>query len=181
MSRRRTAYSLVAILCVLPGLAWAVLKASDAKVSFTCVGPGGLHFQGTTSELNVEEQGGALVLKVPLGKLSTGIGVRDGHMREKYLETDKYPEAQLSVPRAALKFPAEGEKVEATAPGTMTIHGTSKPVTFHYKAVRHGAAYEVSGDVDINMNDYGITTPSYLGITVKPPVDISATFHLLET
>jgi len=32
----------------------------------------------------------------------------------------------------------------------------------------------------VNMNDYDIATPTYLGITVKPPVDISVTFRLVE-
>jgi polyisoprenoid-binding protein YceI len=181
MRVRRLAWGMVALICAAPAVVLAALQASQAAVTFTCTGPGGLHVQGKGSELQVAEKDGALVLTVPLAHVTTGIGLRDTHMREKYLEADKYPNAELAVPRAGLKFPSDGESVDATAPGTMNIHGTSKPVTFHYKAVRHGATYEVSGDVHLNMNDYGITTPSYLGITVKPPVDVTASFHLVET
>lgn len=181
MRFRHWALAMLALTCAAPGVVLAALQASQAKVTFRCTGPGGLHIEGKGSELSVQELGEAMVVTVPLQNVSTGIGLRDTHMREKYLETGKYPNAELSVPRAGLQFPKEGESVDATAPGTMTIHGTSKPVTFHYKVVRHGAAYDVSGDVELNMNDYAITPPSYLGITVKPPVEITATFRLLET
>jgi polyisoprenoid-binding protein YceI len=173
--------SLLALLCVLPGVAFALLQASEAKVGFRCLGPGGLHIEGTGSELQVQDTGEALVVTVPLAKLTTGIGLRDTHMREKYLETAKYPTAELSVPRVGVKFPADGETLEASAPGTLTLHGKSQAVTFHYKALRKGASYEVHGEVHLDMNDFAITPPSYLGITVKPGVDISVAFRLLET
>jgi YceI-like domain len=181
MPLSRLAFSVVALGCVLPGIVLAALKASEARVSFTCFGPGGLHLEGTGSELLAEEKGEALVLSVPLDSVTTGIGLRDTHMHQKYLETAKFPTAELLVPRASLKFPVDGERVEATAPGTMSIHGTSRPVTFHYRAAKKGAAYDVSGDVHLDMNDFGIATPGYLGITVKPPVDVSVVFRLLES
>jgi len=30
------------------------------------------------------------------------------------------------------------------------------------------------------MNDFGITVPVYLGVTVKPDVDVSASFQVAE-
>ena len=178
---RRLALLVVVLLAVFPGLVYGALKASEGKVSFICTGPGGIHIEGTSTALSAEARGEAVVVTVPLGPLSTGIALRDSHMHEKYLESKTYPTAELLVPRAGLQFPAEGQSVEATAPGTLSLHGTSKPVTVHYKASRHGALYDVSGDVHIDMNDYNITQPSYLGIKVRPQVDIAVSFRLLET
>jgi polyisoprenoid-binding protein YceI len=175
------AVCLVALLLLLPGLAFALLQSSEAKVGFTCIGPGGLHVEGTGGELQVEDKGDVLLVTVPLTAITTGIGLRDTHMREKYLETPKYPTAELSVPRAGLKFPPEGETADGSAPGTLTLHGKSQPVSFHYRAVHKGKAYEVQADFHLNMNDFGIVTPSYLGITVKPGVDVTVSFRLLET
>jgi polyisoprenoid-binding protein YceI len=179
--RNRLSLSALVLGCALPAFVYGALKASEAKVAFTCTGPGGLHIEGRSTELQAEAQGEAVVVTVPLSPLSTGIGLRDSHMHEKYLESKTYPTAVLSVPRAGLQFPAEGATVEATAPGTLSLHGTSRPVSVHYKASRRGAVYDVSGDVHIDMHDFGITTPSYLGIKVKPPVDIAVTFRLLES
>ncbi len=181
MRPRSLTWGVVALLCAVPGGVLAALQVRQATVSFTCSGPGGLRIEGTGSELSAEERGGAVVLTVPLAKVTTGMSLRDSHMHDRYLEVGKYPDAQLVVPRAGLKFPTNGASVDGRAPGTMSIHGTSRPVSFHYTAVRRGASYDVRGDVQVNMNDFGIVTPSYLGITVKPPVDIKVIFRLVET
>ena len=180
MRSRRPKWSVVALACAVPAIVLASLQASQAKVTFSCSGPGGLRIEGTGNELQAQDKADALVVVVPMAKVTTGIGIRDTHMHEKYLEVGKYPTAELVVPRPGLKFPVDGASVDATAPGTMTIHGKARPVTFHYKAVRNGKAYDVQGDVHVNMNDYGIETPTYLGITVKPPVDINVSFRLVE-
>jgi len=177
----RLTWGFLALGCALPGVVWAAMQANQAKVSFSCSGPGGLRIEGTGNELSAADKGDALTITVPLAKISTGIGIRDTHMHGKYLESQKFPTAELVVPRSGLKFPADGSSVDASAPGTMTIHGKSKPVTFHYKATRKGKAYEVHGDVKVDMRDYGIETPTYLGITVKPPVDIAVSFQLVES
>ncbi|MGO9832417.1 MAG: YceI family protein [Myxococcaceae bacterium] len=181
MNMRRLSWGVLALACATPGLVLAAFQASQAKVTFSCVGPGGLHFEGTGHELTTTGKGDTLVVSVPVASLTTGIGVRDSHMQEKYLESDKFPTAELVVPRAGLSFPEDGRSVEATAAGTLTIHGTARPVTFHYKAARKGNSYDVQGDVHINMNDYDITTPSYLGVSVRPPVDIQVAFRMAET
>jgi polyisoprenoid-binding protein YceI len=181
MRRRRQGLCAVALLCAVPLVALAALSASETKVGFSCIGPGGLHINGTSEELSFQDKGDSLLLTVFTEKLTTGISLRDTHMHEKYLESEKYPTAELSVPRQGVKFPGDGETVNATSPGTLTLHGKSQPVTLHYKAVRKGKATDVQGDVHINMNDYEITTPSYLGIKVQPQVDITVTFRLLET
>jgi polyisoprenoid-binding protein YceI len=181
MRFRRLSWGLVAVVCAVPAVVLAALQASQPKVSFSCTGPGGLRIEGTGSELKIVDRPDAVVVTVPMANITTGMGIRDTHMHGKYLESQKYPTAELMVPRAGLKFPADGASVDSSAPGTMTIHGKSKPVTFHYKATRRGTSYTVQGDVHIDMRDYGIETPSYLGVTVKPPVDIAVSFQVTET
>ena len=119
MRFRHFALGMLALTSTAPGVVLAALQASQAKVSFRCTGPGGLHVDGKGSELSVQEVGEAVVVTVPLQNVSTGIGLRDTHMHEKYLEIAKYPNAELSVPRAGLQFPKEGEDMEAAgAPWT---------------------------------------------------------------
>lgn len=171
---------LVLVFLVLPAAGLAAYQAQHAKVAFLCTGPGGLRIEGTGSELVAAARGDSLTITVPLAGITTGIGLRDNHMHGKYLESAKYPTAELVVPKAGLKFPADGASIDATAPGTMTIHGQSKPVTFHYHVARRAKAYDVQGDVRVDMRDYGIATPNYLGISVKPPVEVTVSFQLNE-
>lgn len=156
----------------------AFTSRSGANASFTAVGPAGLSIVGTTPDLAVaEDPQGNVAVTVTLGTLTTGIALRDKHMREKYLEVQTYPTAVLRVPRASLKVPAASQSGTFDVPGTMTIHGTTKPVVFHYTAKNDGqTAYAVTGSLTLDMTDYGIQRPSYLGVSVKPSVDISVSF-----
>jgi polyisoprenoid-binding protein YceI len=156
----------------------ALTSATDSHVSFTAAGPAGMTIEGTTPDLTVADDGVNVVITVPLANLSTGIGLRDHHMKEKYLEVQKFPSATLTIARSALKFPRPGEQASADAAGTVMIHGQTRPATVHYDAKGDGAAMAVHGTVHVNMNDFGITVPVYLGVTVKPGVDVSASFHV---
>jgi polyisoprenoid-binding protein YceI len=166
-------------LFTLSAVGSAALSAStDAHVTFDAAGPAGMKIEGTTTDLAVADDGSNVTVNVPLANLTTGISLRDHHMKEKYLEVPKYPAASLSIARAALKFPAAGGDVSADVPGTVTMHGQTKPVTVHYTAKAAGGGFDAKGAFRVNMNDFGITVPVYLGVTVKPDVDVSAAFHV---
>ena len=168
-------------LGLFPSIADAALSASSGSASFEATGPAGLRIEGKTTEVAVSEANGTVHVAVTLEHMDTGITLRNRHMREKYLETAKYPTADLVVPRTALTFPEEGKTFSGSAAGTLTIHGTSKPVTFTYRAQRNKSAYDVDGSVSIDMHDYGIQVPSYLGITVKPGIDVHVKFVANDT
>jgi polyisoprenoid-binding protein YceI len=171
------AASLTILTVSASGLA-AFSGASESHVGFEATGPAGLKITGTTVDLAASEDSGNVVITVNLANLSTGIGLRDQHMRDKYLEVPKFPTTTLSVPRASLKIPAGSEKTEADVQGTLTLHGQSHPVTVHYDSKTDGGTLFSHGKFHVNMNDYGITVPSYLGVTVKPDVDVTASFRL---
>jgi polyisoprenoid-binding protein YceI len=175
-------FSIVAVSVAIASISVAVHAAfsspKDARVAFAAAGPAGLKIEGTTTELKVTEEQGNVVVDVPLANLATGIALRDQHMKEKYLEVGKFPDAVLTVARAALKVPAAGGQLTADAPGTLKLHGQTRPVTVRYDAAADADGLLVHGKLHIRMDDYGITIPSYLGVTVKPDVDVTASFHV---
>jgi polyisoprenoid-binding protein YceI len=134
--------------------------------------------EGTTAELKVTDDGGNVVIEVPLANLVTGIALRDRHMKEKYLEVAKFPTTTLVIARSALKLPAKDDRVEGDVPGLLKLHGQNRPVTVHYQAKGTSGGFAAQGKFRLNMSDFGISVPSYLGVTVKPDVDVSATFSV---
>lgn len=150
--------------------AWVV--QGQTFVSFRAVGPGGLAIVGNASELSVKEQGSNLAVTVGLQGLKTGIDLRDNHMKVKYLETHKYPTAVLVVDKSKLVVPSSGTDVN----GTLTLHGTTKPVRVHYVATGTAKQAHVVGEFRVNIKEFGISIPSYLGVTVKPDVQVTAKF-----
>ncbi len=184
MNRLRK-FSLAAYVVASAGVSVAASAAftspRETSVSFTASGPAGLKIEGATSELTVTEEQGNVVIDVPLANLATGIALRDQHMKEKYLEVAKFPDAVLTVGRGALRVPAAGGQITAEAPATLALHGRTRPVTVRYDAAAVEGGLTVHGRVHIRMDDFGITVPSYLGVTVKPDVDVTASFHTSGT
>jgi hypothetical protein len=167
-----------AVLCFSLAAHAKLSRVGGPEVSFTLVGPAGMKIVGNGNEMKVADDGQAVKVLVPLAGMKTGISIRDKHMHEKYLQTPNYPTAELNVPRSALRIPADGANVAQDASGTLVLHGKTRPVTFHYKSSREGAKLKVRGSMHINMNDFGIEVPVYLGVTVKPDVDIVAQFDV---
>ena len=151
-------------------------RSGDAAVHFNASGPAGFKIVGTTSELNTDGDDNVVKIVVSLANLTTGIALRDKHMREKYLQVQTYPTATLEIPRAAIKFPAAGTEAAGDAQGTLTIHGQSRPTTAHYSARRNGDVFAVKGTMHVNIRDFGIDVPTYMGVTVKPDIDIDVQF-----
>jgi polyisoprenoid-binding protein YceI len=156
----------------------AIILTSEATVRISLQGTGGLHIEGSTHELDVLEQQGDLVFQVPLSHLDTGIGLRNRHLRN-HLDVEHFPRAELRVPRIAVDFPAPGKSSEGDAPGTLSVHGVTRPCAVHYR-VEQGLLGErrVRGTTRIDMSDFGIEAPSYLGIHVEPAVAVQVDFSI---
>jgi polyisoprenoid-binding protein YceI len=139
-------------------------KAGGATAGFHATGPGGLGIDGSTSDVEVADDGSTVTITVQLGSLKTGMDIRDKHTKED-LEADKFGTAQLKVPRASIKASGEGD-----AKGTFVIHGQSKETTFHYKTDGSNA----KGTAKINVKDFGVKPRSYLGVSIKDEVEVFA-------
>jgi polyisoprenoid-binding protein YceI len=173
--------TVVAVLLATTAVASAALsKPSESNVKFTATGPAGLKIEGKTADLDLSEDGGNVVLTVRLANLDTGIAIRDKHTKDA-LEVEKYPETKLSVARSALKLPASGDKSSGEAPATLKLHGKDLSTSVHYDVKADGSAFIVDGKLHINIKDAGIVAPSYMGITVKPDVDVNVHFRVNGT
>ncbi len=167
---------MVAMLFASPALA-GVERSGDASAMFSGKGPAGFKLEGKTNEVTIKDQGEKVIFTVPLATLKTGIDLRDRHMHEKYLEVAKYPDAVLEVLWSVIKLPENGQTLTQTTNGKMTIHGKTKEVPVTYTVKRNGDVYEASGKVPLNLKDFDINVPNYLGVTVKPDIETAVSFN----
>ncbi len=157
----------------------ALVSIGDSDVGFQAVGPGGLKIDGEGSKITASEADGELTLVAPLNNLKTGISMRDDHLK-KAIHTDKHPTATLKVKRTALKFPEDQKTFEGKAKGDFTLNGTTKPVDFDYKVTRQGSDYLVQGRSQIDITQFNLEIPCYLGVCVDKTVKIKAKFKLRD-
>ncbi len=179
--------SLVGGLC-LGWVASAIAAVPPVGEGFQC-GGGAVQFEavGKPSFLKIRGKGAApecesnlLAGKVhakfrfDLRTLDTGIGVRNEHMKDKYLEVGTHPYAELRIENLSLdpKIAAAqaGGKVPFT--GVLALHGVEKAVTGEAILGEPGVSPAILAETEIRLSDFGVAIPSYGGITVADLVKI---------
>jgi hypothetical protein len=156
-----------------------VQSIGDSNASFLAVGPGGLKIEGNAEGVSVKEAAGKITVVAPLKDLSTGISLRDDHLKDA-IKVDKYPAATLIVERSALKFPENDQTVEASAVGDFTFHGHTQKLPFKYKVERTGSDYHVQGMATFSIDDFKMEQPCYLGVCVDKEVKVKVKFKVRD-
>jgi polyisoprenoid-binding protein YceI len=164
----------MAIVSGVVSAAAALHTVGTSSVKFEAVGPAGLKINGESAGVKTVDEAGKVKITAPTTGFHTGIGLRDKHLRE-YLESEKHSEAVLVVDRSKITLPASG-KADGTVMGTLTLHGVTKPAKVTYHIVRDASDYRVEGETEVNILDYQIKKPCYLGVCVGDVVKIRADF-----
>ena len=99
---------------------------------------------------------------VDMTQVSSDDSRRDGQFRNRIMETGRFPTAtfELTEPIELDGIPENGVEITVQATGELTLHGTTKTVTFDLLARRNGAHIEVNGTIPITFSDYEIDNPS---------------------
>ena len=84
---------------------------------------------------------------------------RDDALRERGIETDRFPAAQFS-----LTEPVDLTRRNQTVRGELTLHGETQPIAVKVGAQRLGDAIELAGSAPIAFADFGIEPPSVAGV-----------------
>lgn len=162
------------------------LSLSETKVEFLAVGkPSMLKINGKAKLEDGAKLEGVLQLKgdslagtakFPLDSLTTGISLRDRHMKEKYLETAKFPKAEFTL--TELKLPGtlatgDGEAKGVPFKGTLSVHGVPQPIAGTVDIERKGAKAEMDFKFNTTIPSHKIELPSFMGVTVAEDVQIT--------
>jgi polyisoprenoid-binding protein YceI len=121
-------------------------------------------------------------VSVDLRTLDSGVSLRNEHMREKYLEVDKAPEyGQAVLSEIALKgLSPDAPAGKGSFTGSLTLHGVKKAVTGTVDVRRAGDGLRVKASFPVNLSDYNISEPRYLGVGVKNTVQVEAAFTVTQ-
>ncbi len=86
---------------------------------------------------------------------------RDRQLQRQGIETGTYPTAMFSLtqPIDVGSVPADGQVVDVTATGNLTLHGVTKEVQIPLQARLDGDVITVVGSLPIQFADYNISSP----------------------
>ncbi len=166
------------------------VAASQGKIEFHAVG------RPSMIKINGEGKGPTGILKVNGSKiegdltfdmtsLTSGISMRDTHMKEKYLEVQKYPTSKLHLTEVSLPADWSLSKPEIKGrafKGDLTLHGVTKPVsgTFDVSRGSSTGALNTTANFEAKIDEYGVEIPKYLGITVRNEVPVTIQLNDLK-
>jgi len=183
MFRRSIQIACVAAFAVLTaagaGFAQDIYRVSGGEVTVVCPLTVGGSFEAKTKTVSGEVAsapnasgtvGGSI--KVDLQTLETGIGLRDRHMRENYLEVNKGPEFSVAT--------IEGIKIDrkdgrTSFNGTLLLHGQRKEISGTAELKDQNGHIRVQAQFPLSVSQFAIPKPTYLGVGVKDEIEVKVT------
>ena len=111
---------------------------------------------------------------VSAAAMRTGNTSRDKTMREKVLETDRYPEIVFEA-RRVVGDPSrfrEGERLTVEATGDFTVHGKTVPLRLPVDLNVLADRVVLSGAFSLGWKQFGLADPSFGIITVREPMKV---------
>ena len=98
-----------------------------------------------------------------LTKVSSDRSQRDNQFQGRIMDTSSFPTAtfNLTKPIALASAPTNGNTFTAQATGNLTMHGTTRSVTFTVTGKLSGATAQVTGSIPVVFADWNIPSPSF--------------------
>jgi polyisoprenoid-binding protein YceI len=118
--------------------------------------------------------------------LTSDNSMRDGQLGRQGLQTDTYPTATFVLTQAIELdgVPENGETVQATATGDLTLHGVTRSIEIPLQGQFTNGYAVVVGSLDIDFADYGIEKPSsarVLGMEDHGVIELQLVFQQAST
>jgi polyisoprenoid-binding protein YceI len=128
-------------------------------------------------------------IEVNLNTLDTGLALRNRHLRERYVETGKYPRAtfksvSVSAPSTAI---TANQAAELSVSGDFTMHGVTKRVTASVRVIvipesditrnsrGPGDWIHATTTFKLKLSDFGINVPEgFVDDTLDAKLDVFA-------
>lgn len=124
------------------------------------------------------------MIEVDMNELSTDRDVRDVNMKDKLFETSKFPTATfaLTEPVDVSQLPEDGTAGLIDVTGKLTIKDHTELVDAQFQALRDGEMLIVSGEVEINREDFGVHSPDLIAAKIAETgtVDIRLSFSKIN-
>lgn len=189
MNLKNRIVALVAATAIaVPAVAFAYsMKAGDGKTPMAYfkanLNAGGAVIDGKTADITLSDDQTNIVLKVDLGRVNTGMKLRNEHFQSKFLGGKKST-AQLTVKKADVAGKKSGE-----VDGKLKLNEKERSVKVNFKVEDIGDRLKVTASVrdpnaspdpddkdtkikGINYADFGWQKMCYLGVCVKNDVVI---------
>jgi polyisoprenoid-binding protein YceI len=105
----------------------------------------------------------AVNIEADLTRLTSDEPRRDNAIRQRGLESERYPTAtlELAEPIQLASTPVQGEEVRGQGKGRLTVHGVTREVDLDLQGRWNGSTIQVVGQLPVKMSDFQIQAPRF--------------------
>lgn len=158
-------------------------RIDKAEVVIVCPLTVGGSFEAKTTAMSGEisaRPGDPIIgaIQVNLETLDTGIGLRDRHMRENYLEVQKGPEYATATLENIRVEKLDGKTVMKAM---LRLHGQRREVTGTAEIRHENGRARVVAQFPVKVTDFQIAKPSYLGVGVREEITVKVSMTASAT
>jgi polyisoprenoid-binding protein YceI len=113
-------------------------------------------------------------ISIDLASLDTGISLRNSEMRNRYLQTPRFPAATFkSVSVASADAIAPNQPADIKITGDFTLHGVTKRMTLPVRVVLlPDNRIHVISQFNVHMPDFDIHVPKNILVTVDDMIPV---------
>ena len=115
--------------------------------------------------------------EVELAGLDTGIGLRNRHMRDNYLEVERYPYATFEGTVEELGPDPDGG-LRLTAAGAFSVHGVSRAMRVPCQVASEGDGWRVRCAFQVLLSDHDIEIPQVMFLKLANEIELELDFAL---
>jgi polyisoprenoid-binding protein YceI len=151
-------------------------RVSGGEVTVVCPLTVGGSFEAKTKNVtgqvgSAPDASGAVqgAINVDLQTLETGIGLRDRHMREKYLEVGKGPDFAVASIQGIKIDKKQGK---ASFNGTLLLHGERREIAGTAELKEQNGRVQVLAQFPLTVSQFAIPQPTYLGVGVRDEIQV---------
>ena len=188
------------VICITSGSVYAAPRTyavrNDGKNLASFHLPDALEsIDGTTNEISgtitadaTNPSASSVRIMVDLSTLDTGIALRNRHLRERYVQTGKYPNATfVSASIAPVAAIEPNQPVELAITGDFTMHGITRRMTLPVRVILipetditrasrgPGDWIHATSTFKLKLSDFGIDVPDgFVDDTLDAKLDVFA-------
>jgi polyisoprenoid-binding protein YceI len=119
-------------------------------------------------------------IEADLTQLTSDEGRRDNAIRQRGLESARYPTATLELvePIQLAATPVQGQEVRGEGKARLTVHGVTREVDLDLTGRWSGSTIQVVGQLPVKMTDFQIQPPRF-GPVVSIEDSLAVDFNLV--
>jgi hypothetical protein len=164
---------LVFLLSNLKSFSQLLFKADSGEITFYSYAPIE-DIKATSKQINsfINFSTNEFAFMIPIRSFHFEKSLMEEHFNEKYMESDKFPQATFKGTIDQKIDPSKDGKYDVTATGKMNIHGVENDISEPGQIEIKGDKINVTTDFHVAIKDYNITIPQILFNNIADTIDV---------